>query len=178
MEKNTHEYADPTAFKLKKVFNRRKKDFPPFGASNVEHILNLKNSLKRKLIYLFSIALLLFVAAFIFLMMSSFYVEGALTCIALAFIFVAIKAIVDIDNNEIITLLSECKDAEMLNKVAIAAKSSLGVEQQLKLLANSGRNFLCWYEVFILLAIEEVEFNDSSLQEAKSRIAQMVNSST
>jgi hypothetical protein len=111
-------------------------------------------------------------------MMSRLYVEGALTCMALAIIVAVIKIIFDIDNDEIIILLTECKDVDTLNKVVIAAKSSVAVEQQLKLLANSDRDYLCWYEVFTLLAIAEKDFQNSALQEAKGQIAQMVNQST
>jgi hypothetical protein len=60
-------YEDPKITKLKNVFSRRKKALPPFGAINAGHMLNLKNSLKRKIIFLFSISLCFFISVFIFL---------------------------------------------------------------------------------------------------------------
>jgi hypothetical protein len=162
--------------KLKIVFNRRQKVLPPFGAMN-EQISVADKTAQRKgyrLIYLF---LVLFLTS-LFLFKEGFYSTLIISYLIVFAVLSVMQFNVTADSSEIHELLSECKDLEMLNKVKIAAKSSVAVEQQLKLLANSDRDYLCWYEVFTLLAIAEEDFQNSALQEAKSQIAQMVNQST
>jgi hypothetical protein len=163
--------------KLKIVFNRRQKELPPFGAMNEQISIALRNSLQLKS-KLCNLIVAAFTIAFILFNIGGFYIQVALTCLGIVLFSGIIQFTSLSDYNEVQKLLTDCEDLEMLNKVTIAAKSSVAVEQQLKLLGNSDRDYLCWYEVFTLLAIAEDDFQNSALQEAKSQIAQMVNQST
>lgn len=161
----------PEVSELKKVFDHKRKSMPSLGASLLE-----KGKARSRLnnwVYV-SCVLASFLAASVYWTFfdDSLTVESPFALV-MWFIFCIFTLALSISNarDSIAAkkLLSECFDADLLEKVGDYANQFTVVDHKLRLCLNPNvRDYLCWYEVFTLMDAGEKEEKSKRLQQAKS----------
>lgn len=161
---------------LKDLFDFKRNKLPALGAS--EHERKRKKVIINRWFYVLAAVLASIFSTFYITVEYELDVSNSLKVSWIFFLccITAYSLVEVLHSKNMKTLLDECTDGDLLNKVVVAAQEYPGVAHQLQECSNPpDRDYLCWYEVFALLDAAEKEAKANILKDAKNKIISRIN---